>query len=191
MPWYRRIFRPGGTYFLTLVTENRAPLFKDATNRRHLHRALMECGENRPFLIDAIVLLPDHLHLLCTLPVNDLDYSARIAAIKAFFTRAYLSGGGEEQSRSASRLAHRRRGVWQRRFWEHAVENQDDFNQHADYIHYNPVKHRLARCPHQWEHSSFSKWVAVGKYEANWQCVCESGAIKPPKFEGVSWVEYD
>jgi putative transposase len=190
MPLYRRIFRPGGTYFLTLVTENRAPLFVDAQNRMLLHSALAECGARRPFTIEAIVLLPNHLHLLCTLPQNDLDYSGRVAAVKAYFTRSYLTFGGKEQ-RSPSRITHRRRGVWQRKFWEHTIKDQNDFNRHMDYIHYNPVKHGLVRCPHAWQHSSFSKWVAAEAYEADWQCVCNSRVMKPPAFSGISCMEFD
>ena len=74
-----------------------------------------------------------------------------------------------------------RRGVWQRRFWEHTIENEDDFQIHFDYIHYNPVKHRLARCPGDWEASSFHRWVEAGVYSADWA----SGRYPQPMFPEV------
>ena len=191
MPWYRRIFRPGGTYFFTLVTENRAPIFSNSRARSLLHDAFHECRSRRPFELEAIVLLPDHLHAIIELPESDHDYPTRVAAIKAHFTRSFLSWGGQEQARSSSRVAGRRRGVWQRKFWEHTIEDQEDFNRHVDYIHYNPVKHGLAKCPHAWPYSSFKKWVAASAYEPDWQCICEAETVKAPDFSSVSCSEFD
>ena len=78
---------------------------------------------------------------MLTLPSEDTDYSTRWAFIKSRFTHAWLKAGGVEQWRTGSRLAHRRRGVWQRRFWEHLITDQDDFNLHLDYMHYNAVRY--------------------------------------------------
>jgi putative transposase len=111
MPQYRRLLRPGGTVFITIVTERRAPILTDPTSRDLLRAAIDNCRRDRPFDIDAIVLLPDHWHLLLTLPPNDADYPTRIASIKANFTRQYLATGGCEQPRSSSRIRTRRRGV--------------------------------------------------------------------------------
>src|SRR5215208_6246249 len=97
MPMYRRAHVPGGTLFLTLVTENRAPLFHDDAVRRLLHDAFAECRRRRPFVLDAIILLLDPLHVMLTLPPDDADLSTRVAAIKASFTSAYLAAGGAEQ----------------------------------------------------------------------------------------------
>src|SRR5678816_3269059 len=119
MPTYRRLFHPGGTYFFTLVTENRAPILCSDSSRKILHDAIATCAKARPFSLNAIVLLPDHLHLLITLPENDSSFSIRISSIKAHFTHHYLASGGQEQLRQDSRLRKRRRGVWQRWFWEH------------------------------------------------------------------------
>ncbi len=70
------------------------------------------------------------------------------------------------------RIIRHERALWQRRFWEHTISDQADFNQHLDYIHYNPVKHGLVSCPHAWPHSSFSRWVNHAAYDATWQCTC-------------------
>lgn len=186
MPSYRRAHAPGGTFCFTLVTESRAPIFESEHARRLLHDAIAECAKRRPFVLDAIVLLPDHGHMLMTLPEGDGGYSMRLAAIKATFTRSYLAGGGVEQVRSAARVAKRRRGVWQRWFWEHLIRDQDDFNAHLNYIHYNPVKHGLAKCPHAWTFSSFHRWVERGGYAADWQCTCNGQPNVPPRFDSLA-----
>jgi putative transposase len=182
MPNYRRAIRPGGMFFFTLVTEGRAGIFSDAHARGLLHEALETCRKSRPFMIEATVLLPDHVHLLIELPDGDTDFSSRLSFIKSHFTRAFLLAGGSEQPRSTSRLRQRFRGVWQRRFWEHAIRDQDDLNAHLDYIHYNPVKHRLVPCPHLWAYSTFERWVKRGAYPQDWLCRCDGKPIKPPDF---------
>ncbi len=121
-----------------------------------------------PVDVVAIVLLPDHLHALWTLPAADDRYSMRWNWIKREFTRAWLALGGVEQPRQASRRRERRRGIWQRRFWEHTIRDGADLEAHFDYIHYNPVKHRLVRRPRDWPWSSFHRWVLAGHYDINW-----------------------
>jgi putative transposase len=182
MPDYRRLYRPGGTYFFTLVTHERIKILTSDLARDCLRSAFVECQHTRPFDIPAIVLLPDHLHCIWTLPDGDEDYSPRISLIKSHFTRQWSAGSGFESSISASRIKRHERGIWQRRFWEHTITSQDDFNQHLDYIHYNPVKHGLISCPHAWPYSSFAKWVAQNGYDSTWQCVCDGKRPKPPDF---------
>jgi putative transposase len=186
MPEYRRAYVPGGTFFFTLVTENRAPLFRDAGNRALLHAAIAACRVARPFVLVAIVLLPDHLHFVLTLPDEDADFSTRIASIKAQFTRSYLDEGGFEQVRSDSRISRRNRGVWQRRFWEHAIRDESDLNHHLDYIHYNPFKHGLASCPHAWSASSFGRFVSLNMYEHDWLCSCDGRHPAIPDFTALA-----
>jgi putative transposase len=132
---YRRYFVPGGTYFFTLVTENRARLFEQAPARRILGAAMRECFARFPLKVVAIVLLPDHLHTLWTLPPGDDCYSLRWRWIKREFTRGWLALGGREQQRSDSRRREQRRGIWQRRFWEHTIRDEADMEAHFDYIH--------------------------------------------------------
>ena len=107
MPVYTRLFRPGGTFFLTLVTEARAPIFADQPARDLLHSAIERCRQLHPFTLDAFVCLPDHLHLLITMPEGDADFSIRIRIIKSNFTHAFLGAGGLEQPRSQSRQRQR------------------------------------------------------------------------------------
>jgi putative transposase len=104
---------------------------------------------------------------------------------KKEFTKAWLACGGLEQCVSASRRRHRRRSVLQRKYWEHAIRDRDDFGRHLDYIHYNPVKHGLATCPHAWPYSTFADWVRRGVYAANWQGVCDGQRPQPPCFDDL------
>jgi len=135
--------------------------------------------------------LPDHLHAVWTLPVDDADFSSRWAAIKARFTRDWLDRGGEERPRTPSRVGHRNRGVWQRRFWEHVIRDEDDLQRHLNYIHYNPVKHGVARCAHAWPYSSFKKWVERDVYEVSWQCNCDGVTQKAPDFESLNELQME
>ena len=185
---YRRARWPGGTYFFTLITENREPFLCEPAAREILRKAIVACQTARPFTTDAMVLLPDHLHAIWTLPEGDTDYSGRWASIKAGFTRAWINRSGREQGRSASRVRHRRRGVWQRRFWEHLIRDSDDLSAHLDYVHYNPVKHGYVACPHLWPHSTFHRWAREGFYEHAWKCVCNGGMVTPPIFSGLDEV---
>ncbi|PNT85618.1 REP-associated tyrosine transposase [Coxiella burnetii] len=101
---------------------------------------------NHPFKIEAIVILPDHLHMIMTLPENDAKYSQRWNLIKGYFSRSI-----EKNERiSMSRKSKRERGIWQRRFWEHLIRNEDVFEKHVNYIHYNPVKHGCVENPMDW-----------------------------------------
>ena len=168
MPDYRRPRVPGGTYFFTVVTHRRIKLFSNAHARTLLGNVLRRCAQNRPFSMDAIVLLPDHLHAIWTLPSGDADYSGRWSWIKHEFTRLWLEGFGRETRLSVGRQRERRRGVWQPRFWEHTIETDDDFERHFDYLHYNPVKHGLVASPGDWLWSSFHRWVRAGVYPPDW-----------------------
>jgi putative transposase len=170
MPNYRRAHVPGGTYFFTVKTERNAPLFRDERAAALLGSILRQASEHWPFVTKAIVLLPDHLHVIWCLPPGDDRYSTRWAWIKKEFTKQFLALGGTEQAISDSKRRHRRRGVWQRKFWEHTIEDEDDFQAHFDYIHWNPVKHGYVQCPSDWPHSSFHRWVAAGVYEQDWGC---------------------
>jgi len=185
VPNYRRAYLPGGTFFFTLVTYNRARFLCDEQARTVLRTCLATCRQRHPFTIDAMVLLPDHLHALWTLPEGDGNFSTRFAVLKKSFTELWLRLGGWEGVTSASRQRHRRRGVWQRRFWEHTIRDQNDLNNHLDYIHYNPVKHELAVCPHEWPYSTFKQWVKKADYAPDWCCGCDGRLAKPPSFDGL------
>jgi putative transposase len=165
---YRRWRVPGGTYFFTAVTEGRVPFLCDESARRCLRDAIRLVRRKRPFRIDAIVLLPEHLHAVWSLPEGDSDYSTRWRLIKKRFTQQYLKAGGAEAPRSASRQAKRERSVWQRRFFEHTVRDEGDLKRCVDYVHVNPLKHGLVDRVRDWPWSSFHRYVRLGEYSIDW-----------------------
>ena len=158
---YRRAKIPGTTYFFTLVTEHRRPLLIEHIDR--LRAAFRHVQEKRPFRMEAIVVLPDHLHTLWTLPEGDSDYSTRWMQIKRKF-----SSGLSAVPSNPSQASKREKGIWQRRFWEHCIRDELDWRNHLDYIHYNPVKHGLITRVCDWPYSSFHRFVERGWYSEDW-----------------------
>ena len=181
MPNYRRNYVPGGTYFFTLVTHERRPILTTDLGRVGLRRAIRAVRRRWPFAVLGIVLMPDHLHTVWTLPPGDARYSNRLRRIKRLFTNAFLAGGGTEGERSASRRRRSERGVWQRRFWEHTVRDGDDLIRCMDYLHFNPVKHGLAANVRDWSWSSFHRYVESGDYPPDW------GSGPPADLPGAEW----
>ncbi|HKV11106.1 MAG TPA: transposase [Thermoanaerobaculia bacterium] len=182
MPDYRRAYIPGGTFFFTVVTEQRARFLCTESARTCLRTVLQECRKRWPFKIDAFVLLHDHLHAIWTLPEKDTDYSKRWGWIKKEFSKLWLANGGNEQVISRSRRRRKRYGVWQRGFWEHAVISEHDFARHFDYIHYNPVKHGIVSSVRDWPFSSFHRWVELGVYSPGWGAH-EDGPLEFPDLD--------
>ena len=125
MPNYRRAVRPGGTFFLTLVTHERRPMLADDFARQALRRAIGMTRRERAFDLVAAVLLPDHVHLVIELPAGDADFSTRMAAIKGRFSRMWIKAGRAVGRQSASRDRQQYAGVWQKRFWEHLIRDED------------------------------------------------------------------
>jgi putative transposase len=162
MVLYRRNRVAGGTYFFTVTLRNRS---SDLLVRRiaDLRDAFRVVRNQRPFTLDAIVVLPDHLHALWTLPEGDTDYSGRWRAIKSRFTRNLLQAGIElvRDPRGESRL-------WRRRFWEHTIRDDRDYQRHVDYIHWNPVKHGFVLNPTDWRYSSIHRFIRQGLLPAHW-----------------------
>ena len=163
---YRRNLKPGATYFFTLVTHERAKLFADEANVARWRAAVARVQRKRSFVIEAEVILPDHLHLLWTMPEGDADYATRIRLAKAEFTKSLALSG--VASANLSRAQKGERDVWQRRYWEHTIRDDRDFQVRLDYIHYNPVKHALVGRAADWPHSTFQAWVAKGAYDPWW-----------------------
>ncbi len=172
MPEYRRWIEAGATYYFVVVTHNRRAVFDDPQAVALLRQAFAHVRDRHPFSIDAICVLPDHIHAIWTLPDCDADYSMRWRLIKRRFSIGYVSNGGADGERSASRLGKRERAIWQRRYWERRVRDDRELEGLVDYVHYNPVKHGFARCPHEWPHSSFHRWVERGVYQRDWGCAC-------------------
>lgn len=161
---YRRTRLPGAIWFFTVNLAERAGNRLLIEHVDSLREAFTYVRSRHPFDIEAIVVLPDHLHCLWRLPEGDTDYATRWALIKARFSRTVPKG----ETLSASRVSRGERGIWQRRFWEHLVRDDRDFARHVDYIHYNPVKHRHAPAAAAWPYSSFGRFVARGVYSVDW-----------------------
>jgi putative transposase len=162
MVLYRRNRVAGGTYFFTVTLRDRT---SDVLVRHVdlLRDAFRSTRAERPFTVDAIVVLPDHLHALWTLPEDDADYSGRWRAIKARFTHNLRDMGF-----AVSRDDRGEYRLWQRRFWEHTIRDDLNFQRHADYIHWNPVKHGWVSHPADWPHSSFHRFVRRGLLSPDW-----------------------
>ncbi|UEM22010.1 transposase [Skermanella mucosa] len=148
---YRRDQTPGASYFFTVVTRGRHPVFCADPQVNILREVFREVRSERPFSIDAIVVLPEHIHALWKLPEGDTDYSTRWQMIKARFSRR---DGGT---------------AWQKRFWEHRIRDDEDHARHIDYIHWNPVRHGLVTAPGEWPWSSFRKYQQRGYYGHDWR----------------------
>jgi putative transposase len=168
MPNYRRYREAGNIFFFTLVTFKRRPLFKDKFCRIALRDSINFVRNKYPFEIEAWVLMPDHLHYLWTLPNKDNDISLRWRIIKSSFTRKVKPLFHEEEWMNNSRIKRKESTIWQRRFWEHQIEDQKDYNNHFDYIHFNPVKHKLVKSVADWEFSTFHRFIKDGIYPHDW-----------------------
>jgi len=152
---YRRNYVPGGTYFFTVTLHDRRADWLV----RHvdaLRLAFARVKEKRPFRIDAMVVLPEHLHLIMTLPDGDSDYSGRRRLIKAIFARSLKDEGIDSRT------------VWQSRFWEHTIRDERDLRHHVNYIHYNPVKHSHVESPTDWPYSTIHQYIADGRLPNDW-----------------------
>jgi putative transposase len=162
MVLYRRNFIPGGTFFftVTLVDRNSSALVDHVAALRD---AFQTTRRERPFTIDAIVVLPDHLHTVLTLPPADADFSGRWRRIKGYFSSALIHAGVDVARAPNGDLA-----LWQRRFWEHTIRDEGDFERHVDYIHFNPLKHGLVERVRDWQHSSFHRYVKGGLLPEDW-----------------------
>jgi putative transposase len=164
MTEYRRANTPGATYFFTVNLAERRGNYLLVDRIDALRSALSLVKSLHPFRIDAMVVLPEHLHALWTLPPGDSNFGLRWGLIKAAFSRCIPAG----ERRRNSRVLRGERGIWQRRFWEHQIRDDQDFAAHADCLHYNPVKHDLATRAVDWPHSTFHRFVERGVYSRDW-----------------------
>jgi putative transposase len=168
MPNYIRWREGGATYSFTVVTYRRRPLLASDAARAALRLSFELAREQWPFEMLASVLLPDHLHCIWRMPPNDDDFSLRWSKIKERFTRALLAAGAEELRMTTAQRKERRRGIWQPRFWEHRVRDERDYEQHRDYIHFNPVKHGYVRTPEEWPWSTVHAQLRSGELAPDW-----------------------
>ncbi|WP_424102132.1 REP-associated tyrosine transposase [Moorena producens] len=178
MPKYRRPHVPGGTYFITQVTYQRVPWLCSDIGKKALREAIAKVREKYLFSIEAFVLLPDHFHCLWTLPPDDPDFSVRLRLIKTYVTKHYAQELGINRAVSLSRQKRKESNLWQRRCWEPLILNERDFAHHCDYIHDNPVRHRLCKHPQDWQYSSIHRFIAQGIYPTDW---VEDGRKEKPQ----------
>jgi len=159
---YRRANIEGGLFFFTVVLADRSScLLVEEINR--LRKVFLAVQARRPFETIAICILPDHLHALWALPQHVRDFATRWNLIKSGFSR-----GIDARPRSQSQVSKREKGIWQRRYWEHFIRDDADLERHVDYIHFNPVKHRLVTRVVDWPHSSFHRFVKRGLLASDW-----------------------
>jgi putative transposase len=163
---YRRARTAGGSYFFTVVTHSRGNFLTNPSEVDLLRSSFRDVKEHHPFIIDAIVIMPDHIHTIWTLPKGDRNFSVRWSLIKSKFTRRCDETC--KMTTDRSRIARKEQPVWQHRFWEHQIRDETDFEHHVDYIHYNPVKHGYVKAPVEWPFSSFHLYVRRNIYPLDW-----------------------
>jgi putative transposase len=173
MPRYHRFYLPNHPVFITCVTHKRERLFLSKENIDLLWWAIQKIQERTSFVLSAFAILPDHFHWLMDLPEEQSNFSTVLQKFKWKFTVEYRKIHDVEQGLTP----------WQKRFWDHVIRNECDLENHVDYIHWNPVKHGLARYPEDWEQSSFREWVKEGYYEGEWGRDGEPDGIKGLRYE--------
>lgn len=174
MPDYRRVWLPGGTYFFTvnLLQRHNNDLLIRHINL--LRETVKTVRHHYPFKIHAWVVLPDHIHCVIELPLEDADFALRWRLIKMMFSKALPI----TEQRSTIRRQRGERGIWQRRFWEHVIRDEHDYRAHMDYVHINPVKHGLVLRVRDWPYSTFHRLVKQGIYPFDW-----AGGTKLPDYD--------
>lgn len=168
MPNYIRPETDLSAFFFTVVTFERKPILTHPTVRLSLHSAVQQIRARYPFRIAAWVLLPEHMHCIWDLPSHDLNYARRWSLIKAHVSKNSQIRDVKSKVTKVSRILRHESSIWQRRFWEHAIRDENDFRRHLDYIHYNPVKHKLVQNVVDWPFSSFHRYVRSGIYDSDW-----------------------
>jgi len=168
VPNYRRATIGGATYFFTVNTYRRQPFLIDPDVRSALREGIERVRHTLPFVIDAWVLLPEHLHCIWTLPDGDADFSTRWRVIKTTVTQRCGERLNNTAWLSRRRTTKRQSTLWQQRFWEHLIRDERDFAAHVDYVHWNPVKHGHVQQVAHWPYSSFHRYVRDGVLSPAW-----------------------
>ena len=166
---YRRAWIAGGSFFFTVVTAERRPLFASEKAVDVLRMAFHAVRSRRHFDVEAMVVLPDHLHCIWSLPKGDADFATRWRLIKTWFTKHYDPVLRTAPNRNPSMNSGKARPpLWQHRYWEHVLRDEADRARHIDYIHFNPVKHGLVTSAREWPYSSIHRYIEAGLYPPDW-----------------------
>jgi putative transposase len=161
---YRRAWYAGGTYFFTVNLLQRRDNSLLIKHIDILRSVVKKVKNKHPFIIHSWVVLPEHFHCVIELPPDEMNFALRLRLIKSGFSKAIP----KTECRSDVRIKRGERGVWQRRYWEHLIKNEADYQAHMDYVHINPVKHGLVRDVKDWQYSTFHRWVKLGIYPVDW-----------------------
>jgi putative transposase len=173
MPHYHRYYLPNHPVFITCVTCARKPILANKGENELFWQVVQQTQERHPFTIIAYVILADHFHWLLELPEDQPNFSTVMQNFKWKFTMEYRKTHEVEMGFSP----------WQKRFWDHVIRDERDFETHVDYVHWNPVKHGLVKNPEEWEQSSFKDWVERGYYERDWGTKGEPDGILGLRYE--------
>jgi putative transposase len=173
MPNYRRLYIHSQAVFITADTYRHKRIFSKVYNIKLLLRIIEQVKTIHPYELLAYSVMPDHIHLLIKTPDDSPDYSPVIHSIKRNFTFEY-----KKLHNITKQIT-----IWQNRFYDHVIRDDIDYENHIDYVHYNPVKHGYVQDPLDWKWSSFLHWMAEGSYEPGW------GSLESPK--GLEKLNYD
>ena len=173
---YRRAFVENSYLFLTVVTFNRCPILISHIDL--LKESFHQSQQFFDYQIIGLVILPEHFHIIIKPKINH-EYPRIMMSIKYHFSKNFKPS----EILIDSYIKKREKGVWQRRYWEHTIRNQDDLNRHLDYIHYNPVKHKLVSAVEDWKYSTFFEYLKRGYYEPHWGCTDDVTHISELNFE--------
>ncbi len=176
---YRRAAVPGAVCFFTVaLADRRSRVLVEHVDA--LRAAFVATAREHPMRVDAMVVLPDHLHAVWRLPEGDADFPLRWRKLKSRFTRAVGCRVGDLPTtwrRSESKVRKGERGLWQRRYWEHMIRDAEDWRRHVEYCWFNPVKHGLVDAVRDWPLSSFHRDVRRGLVPEDWGGAADEGAF--------------
>jgi putative transposase len=162
---YKRVFEQNYSYFITVVTHQRNPILINHIDL--LRDSFKEAKQCYVFNIEAIVILPDHFHMIIS-PERVQTYPYIIKTLKQYFSMHCPAEAYQHIQQSASRIKKGYKPIWQKRYYEHTLRDEEEYRQRFDYIHYKPVKHGLVEKTISWRHSSFHKYVKKGWYSEDW-----------------------
>ena len=152
---FRRYYIPGSAVFITQVVQDREPVFHDAEKVILLRKILRNVKKLHPFTMLGYVFLPEHFHMILQ-PTGESNFSDIMHSLKPNFTKEYKKLVGLLPSQSMK--------FWQKRFWDHIIQDDRDLENHLHYIHYNPVKHGYVKDSRDWHDSSYLAWEKRGLY---------------------------
>lgn len=177
---YKRLFLENTYVFLTVVTSKRRNILID--NIELLKKGINNAKRFHQFEIFGIVILPNHFHIILK-PILIENYPKIVHLIKTYFSKNIDEEKIKNYQISPSRRTKQEKDIWQRRYWEHTIRDENDLYKHLDYIHFNPVKHGYVSAVKNWKYSSFREFVKRGNYEINWGNLNDIGHIQDMELE--------